>query len=222
MDPGISTVLCGIGGFGERYLENFLGRPESPVAFTGFVDPAPERSAFLGRIRAAGLPVYPSLEEFYAKAGAELAILVSPIQFHCPQTLLALERGSHVLCEKPLCASVPEARSMLEARRRTGRVVAVGYQGSFLESTQRLKADILAGVWGRPLVFKCLALWPRGREYYRRNGWAGRQRDSRGRLVLAFDQLVLDERPYDVSAQSQTYWSASGVWPFAQASANFL
>ncbi len=188
MNAQIGAVLCGIGGFGHWYLEHFLDRPDSPIAFKGFVDPAPERSMFLGRIREAGLPVFPSLEEFYEQSDAELAILASPIQFHCPQTLVALSKGSHVLCEKPLCGSVVEARSMCDAARSSGRVVAIGYQDSFLESTQRLKADILAGVWGRPLVFKCAALWPRSREYYGRSGWAGRLRDGQGRAV--FDSPV--------------------------------
>jgi predicted dehydrogenase len=178
------TVLCGIGGFGEWYLDGFLECQDSPIAFAGFVDPSPERSLFFDRIRAAGTPIYPSLEEFYARSEAQLAIISSPIQFHCPQTLCALKHGSHVLCEKPLSATVQEGRQMLEAQKRADRVVAIGYQGSYTDPTQRLKADMLAGVWGRPRVFKCLARLPRSREYYTRNAWAGRIKDRQGRWVL--------------------------------------
>ena len=184
MSAPLKSVLCGIGGFGEWYLGNFLDRRDNPISLAGFVDPSPERSTFFGKIRAAGTPIYPSLEEFYARDNAQLAILASPIQHHGAQTLCALEHGSHVLCEKPLCATVQDAHCMLAAQRRAGRVVTIGYQGSFMESTRKLKADILAGVWGRPLMLKCAALCPRSREYYRRNAWAGRIKDSRGRWVL--------------------------------------
>jgi predicted dehydrogenase len=180
----ITTVLCGMGGFGQYYLTRLLDGTEPQLQLSGCVDPRPESSPLLGRVREAGVPVCESLDQFYAQSSAELAILSSPIQFHCGQTLLALSRGSHVLCEKPLCATIDEARRMIEAQRRSGLVLAVGYQGSFLESTQRLKADILAGTWGRPLSFRCIALWPRGREYYLRNSWAGRVRDDDGRPVM--------------------------------------
>ena len=184
MSSPLRTVLCGIGGYGEWYLGNLLDRQASPVSFAGFVDPAPERSTFFKRLRASGMPVFATLEEFYARDRAELAILAAPIQFHCPLMLCALEHGSHVLCEKPLCATVQEAHRMLEAQRRAVRTVTIGYQGSFLASTQRLKADIMAGVWGRPVRLKCLVRWPRSRAYYLRNAWAGRIKDSQGRWVL--------------------------------------
>lgn len=184
MEMSVRTVLCGIGGFGEWYLRNFWQERGSLLDFAGFVDPAPERSRFFERIRAAGTPVYPSLQAFYERDGADLAIVSSPIQFHCPQTLCALAHGSHVLCEKPLCATVGEGRLMRDAQQRSGRLVAIGYQMSFAESTQRLKADISAGVWGRPLLLKCLARLPRSRSYYTRNSWAGRVKDAQGRWVL--------------------------------------
>jgi len=181
----VKTVLCGIGGYGANYyLKELFVSEESPVEFVGFVDPAPQSSPFFERIRESGTAVHASLEEFYESNEAELAILASPIQFHCPQTLLALSRGSHVLCEKPLCAGLEEAERMIAARRESGLVLAVGYQRSYIESTRRFKADILAGEWGRPVSARTMTLWPRSRQYYRRNGWAGRIADDRGRAVL--------------------------------------
>ncbi|MCJ7613067.1 MAG: gfo/Idh/MocA family oxidoreductase, partial [Candidatus Aminicenantes bacterium] len=64
------------------------------------------------------------------------------------------------------------------------RFAAVGYQWSFSPAIQAIKADILAGVYGKPQRLRCLYLWPRDETYYRRNDWAGRIRDERGRWVL--------------------------------------
>ncbi len=184
MTSNITAVLCGIGGYGHQYLKHLLDTDNFPVQFTGFVDPCPEQSMYYEKIQQQQIPVYPSLEDFYQHATAELVILASPIQFHCPQTLCALEHGSHVLCEKPLCGSLQEADQMLEAQHKSGNVVNIGYQWSYLPSTQKLKQDILCGAWGKPLKFKCLALWPRAQEYYDRNRWAGRINDDSGRPVL--------------------------------------
>lgn len=184
MSERMKTVLCGIGGYGRFYLENFFGKPQSPLDFVGFVDPMAERAPSYAAIQAAGTPVQASLEAFYADARADLAIVSSPIQFHAAQTVCALDQGSHVLCEKPLCASLEEIRQMLAAKQRTGLSVALGYQASYAESTRRLKSDILAGVWGRPVELKCVVRWPRGLDYYARNSWAGRIKDGQGRMIL--------------------------------------
>jgi len=128
--------------------------------------------------------IYPTLEEFYRKGAAELAVISSPIQFHGDQTCLALEHGSDVLCEKPVAATIQEARRMLQVEQKSGLWVAVGYQWSYSSAVQRLKRDVLAGAYGRPRRLRCLYLWPRDFGYYGRNDWAGKRRDSAGRWVL--------------------------------------
>jgi predicted dehydrogenase len=184
MHKPMRTVQCGIGGYGHWYLDRFFDKADAPLIYAGFVDPFPQGSNYTERIQALGLPIYDSLEAFYARHDAELAILASPIQAHCPQTVLALEHGSHVLTEKPLCASLADAQRMIAARDRAERVVAVGYQDSFTPETHALKNDIAAGRFGRPLRWRALAAWPRSRDYYERNGWAGRIRDDRGQWIL--------------------------------------
>jgi len=95
-----------------------------------------------------------------------------------------LENGSHVLCEKPLGATVQEAERMIRCRDRAGRFVAIGYQWSFCEPIQSLKADIMRGEYGKPVRLRTLVLWPRNEAYYRRNNWAGARTDGAGNWVL--------------------------------------
>jgi predicted dehydrogenase len=121
---------------------------------------------------------------FFAADKADLVILATPIHLHAEQTCLALAHGSHVLCEKPLCATVPEARQMIAAEQASDKFVAIGYQWSFSEAIQALKHDIMTGELGRPLRFKARILWPRWQAYYRRNRWAGRIKTDDGRWVL--------------------------------------
>lgn len=180
-----SVVLVGLGGYGGVYVSALLdGAPEG-VRIAGAVDPAPERCERLAELQARGVPLFASLEEFYA-AGltAELAAIASPIHYHCPLTCLALEHGSHVLCEKPLAATPAQAEEMRRARDRAGKAVAIGYQWSFSPAIHALKADIAAGRLGKPLRLRCLVLWPRDEAYYCRSSWAGALEDAGGRPVL--------------------------------------
>ncbi|NOY82663.1 MAG: Gfo/Idh/MocA family oxidoreductase [Kiritimatiellaeota bacterium] len=181
----VSIVLVGVGGYGNAYVNALLDAPDTAAfSIAGVVDPFPEGCRRLPELRALGNPFYADLASFYREHTADLAVVSSPIAWHCEHTCLALDHGTHVLCEKPLCATTGQAATMREARDRAGRFVAVGYQWSFNEATQRLKRDILAGRLGRPRRLRTLVLWPRDAGYYARNDWAGALRDSQGRWVL--------------------------------------
>jgi predicted dehydrogenase len=183
----VTLVMVGIGGYGEEYLSALLEEPEGEggsFSITGAVDPESLRSKFLAKLNALKIPMYASLDEFYEKDRADLAVISSPIHFHAPQTCLALSRGSHVLCEKPAAATVQEVDRMIQYRDRFQKKAAIGYQWSFSPSIQALKKDIRAGHFGAPKGMKSLCLWPRNRAYYGRNQWAGKIRDDRGNWIL--------------------------------------
>ncbi len=190
MTEPLSIVLAGINGYGSVYLSALLDETlPVPVRIAALVDPAPARCARLDELKARGAHCFGSLDACYNALGragetADLVIVSSPIQWHAPQTCLALSRGSHVLCEKPAAATIDDVDRMRRAQTEADRFVAVGFQWSFYPSVQQLKADIMAGLFGAPRRFKSLCLWPRDASYYGRNSWAGRLRTRDGAMVL--------------------------------------
>lgn len=186
MPARVRILMIGIGGYGYWYLKTLLEECD-PAAYelVGVVDPQPENSALLPAVHEAGIGVHESVETFFNSGGAaDLAVISSPIHFHVPQSITCLEQGCHVLCDKPLGAAVQEADDLIRARDASDRWVSVGYQWSFSDAIRALKADLMAGRWGRPLRAATLCLWPRGRDYYARNDWAGRLRSGEGRWIL--------------------------------------
>jgi predicted dehydrogenase len=182
-----SVLIVAIGGYGYYYLQELLAQEKTGrVTLAGVVDPQARESRGWADIASRDLPVADSIEAFYGSGHrADVAVIVSPIQCHVPQSVVALAHGSDVLCDKPLGATVQEARELIEARDRSGRWVMIGYQWSYSSAIRDLKRDILAGLFGRPLRLAALTCWPRDAAYYRRNHWAGRLRDPRsGRWVL--------------------------------------
>lgn len=186
----LSVAVIGVGGYGATYASSLLDAPEgSPLRFVGAIDPAAQASRCYADIQARGIPVFDTPEAFFAAGGrADLVVVSSPIAFHARQTCLALEHGCHVLCEKPLCASVDDVRRMIAARNRAGRQVAIGYQWSYAAAIHSLKADIQSGRLGQPRRLSSLNLWPRDEVYYGRNRWVGAQYDAAGNPV--FDSPV--------------------------------
>ena len=185
MDGKVSTVFIGIGGYGDLYPSLIERFPEireicRPV---GVVDPFAGRAPHCGWFREQGVPFYDTAEAFYKERAAELAVIATPIPYHKPQCLAALQNGSHVLCEKPLVPSLSDALELEKAAGAAGRTLGVGFQWSFSRSMNRLKRDVLEGRFGRPFCLKSLICWKRGYDYYESSGWKGRFFDAAGRLV---------------------------------------
>jgi predicted dehydrogenase len=184
----VSIVLSGIGGYGSGYVRELLPKiadPASGVTVAGAAEPYPDACPLAADLKAAGVPVYRTLDEFYAVSGADLAVISAPIEYHAQQILTALENGSNVLCEKPLCGDADDIPALLRARDAAGRFVDIGYQWSHSEAILSLKADILSGIFGAPFSMKTIVLWPRDEAYFRRgSGWAGTIRGKSGALVL--------------------------------------
>ncbi len=77
---------------------------------------------------AMGIPkAYGSYEELLADPEIDAIYNPLPNQLHVPWSIKAAEAGKHVLCEKPLSMNVAEARSLIEARDRTGVKIAEAF-----------------------------------------------------------------------------------------------
>ena len=183
-DP-IRVVVVAIGGYARSYVQALLeAPPERGVQFVAAVDPYADRSSHVNAVREANVPIFDDLETFYAGAQADLAVIASPIHRHVAQACVALEHGSGVLLEKPLAATIQDARRLIAAAAAAGRPVAVGYQRSFSSAVGALKRDIIAGKLGRPKRLKSMVCWPRPASYYARSHWAGRLKTDAGQWVL--------------------------------------
>ncbi len=179
-------ALVALGGYGETYIQSLLEqKPALPATVVAGVDPAPERCTRLNLLKDSGIPVFSSTKSFYdSKIAADLVILSSPIPLHSAQACEAMDRGLHVLCEKPAASVIQDVEAMIQTRNRSGRVLAIGYQWSFCDAIQALKADIIAGRYGKPRVAKAVVLWARDEAYYARNNWAGKIKDAANRWAL--------------------------------------
>ena len=168
----MKVLLVGPGGFGKYFVDLLLDSTDENIVFEGVV----ARTSCHRRedIENAGIPIYPTIQDFYAEHTADLAIVCTPSFLHCEQSIYCLEQGSYVLCEKPAAPTSAECEKMLEAERRTGRFIAIGFNMAFAEGTLNLKKDILDGAFGKPLSMKTIILTGRKLEYYGRgSGYAG-------------------------------------------------
>jgi predicted dehydrogenase len=98
----------------------------------GVYDPRPEAAE--AAAQEHGASVFPRLEDLAGEI--EAAVVAAPTVAHADMGCALLERGLHVLIEKPLAASLEEADRLLE--RAGDRVLAVGHVEFFNPAVQAL------------------------------------------------------------------------------------
>jgi predicted dehydrogenase len=97
-----------------------------------------------------GVPrAYGSCEELAADREVDLVYIATPDRLHHPQTLFFLERGKHVLCEKPFALNAGQAREMIGAARSRGLLVADGMWPCYLPMARVIRDIARSGVLGR-------------------------------------------------------------------------
>ena len=60
----------------------------------------------------------------------------------------SLEAGKHVMCEKPMAMNYAEAKKMIAARDKSGKVLTIGYQNRYRPDSLYLKGQAEAGMFG--------------------------------------------------------------------------
>jgi predicted dehydrogenase len=100
--------------------------------------------------RDLGIPAtYTDWRAMLAQEALDAVVVSTPHDQHVEPTLGALERGLHVLLEKPLAASVAEAQTILQAVRQSDRVVMMGAQRRGQPSWRTAQHLLASGQIGR-------------------------------------------------------------------------
>ncbi len=97
-------------------------------------------------------PVHDSVERMLASAGADIAVIATPTESHFALAAACIERGLHVLCEKPFTQTVDEALRLVTMARDKGVRIAVNNEFRFMRCHAAAHAMIGTAAFGE-LVF---------------------------------------------------------------------
>ncbi len=148
-------LMAGTGLIGQRHMTHILDHPYLTLA--GVIDPMPER-------RPEGVPGFASLQD--VDIAADGIVIATPTSTHAPLTLAALERGWHVLVEKPVADDLEAAQSMIDAARAVDRKILVGHHRRHHPRVAKLKEIISSGALGQPVTASMLWTMRKPDEYF--------------------------------------------------------
>lgn len=169
----VNIAVIGCGGYAFQLMLRIwtLPRYVRIVAVTSR-NPNSENA----RICAArGIRVYPHINDLLADPpkGLQAILNPTPIEVHSETTIPCLEAGFPVWLEKPPVPTVAEYDQLLPVIERTGVPVEVCFNSLYGYNLRRLKADLVAGVYGKVERISGIGGWIRTQEYFSRNDWAG-------------------------------------------------
>lgn len=148
MERPLTAVLVGCGGISRAWLDAVRTIPG--LTMSGFVDINPDAA----RTRAADYGwtdavIGAELEPVLAQTQPDIVFDCAVPEAHLPVTLTALAHGCHVLGEKPLAASMDEARRMVAAAATSGKLFAVMQNRRYDANIRRLAAFLRSGAIGQ-------------------------------------------------------------------------
>jgi predicted dehydrogenase len=127
--------VVGYGSIGQRHANNLRGLGHDVHVF----DPAFLLGSNFGR------------EVELYNSDVEAVVIATPTPFHEGPLRACIERGKHVLIEKPISTGVGMLPQLLDEADRKNLVVMVGNNLRFHPAIQRSKVSIDAGAFGKPI-----------------------------------------------------------------------
>jgi len=147
----VKFALIGAGGIAQSYIQAFEGYPHAKLA--AVVDVRPEAARALAE--RAVCPAYTDLDALLANGPeCDAAIICTPPNTHEEIGMALLNRGMHVLCEKPFTLDSASARRMIEAAGRAGVLLTMASKFRYVEDVIKAKSIVTSGILGEIILFE--------------------------------------------------------------------
>lgn len=141
----VRLAILGTGGMANIHAERFAAIPGCTIVAAADVDLQRAKDfAAKHNIPAA----YAGVKELLKKADFDAVTIVAPDAFHASLTIACLKAGKHVLCEKPLAVTYPDARKMVAAAKKAGVINMVNLSYRDWPAIQAVEKVIRSGEIG--------------------------------------------------------------------------
>jgi 1,5-anhydro-D-fructose reductase (1,5-anhydro-D-mannitol-forming) len=156
MDEIVRVGIVGCGKIAERnHIPGFRGVDGYEI--TALCDIVAEKMEEKKReFELENAACFSRSDELFASGLVDAVAICTPNDLHHPQTIAACKAGLHVLCEKPMAASLDEATDMIEAARAAGVVLQINQSLRYNAQYQTVVDLVHQGAIGDPFHVRCL------------------------------------------------------------------
>jgi UDP-N-acetyl-2-amino-2-deoxyglucuronate dehydrogenase len=180
----ISFAIIGCGRIAQRHAEqiNKFG------LLKAVCDTNQQNADILGKKYNA--KVYFTIEDLLlAEKSIDVIAICTPNGLHAEHAIKALNKGFHVLCEKPLAIKLEDCGRMIDAAEKNNKRLFVIKQNRFNPPVAAVKEAIEAGKFGKIYSVQLNCFWNRNIDYYK-NSWKGTKELDGGTLFTQFSHFI--------------------------------
>ncbi len=178
--------IIGTGGISNAHMAGYKALPEEVEVVAVCDINEPKVIAYAEKYGVSAW--YTDYNEMLAKENLDCVSVTTWNSAHMPATVAALNAGVNVICEKPMAMNAGEAELMLDAARKNGKLLQIGFVRRFGGDARAAKRYIDAGALGEIYYGKAQYLRRRGCP----GGWFGDKAYSGGGPLIDLGVHVMD------------------------------
>jgi predicted dehydrogenase len=180
----IKFALIGCGRIAQRHAEHINNKGKL-VAVCDVVKSKADELAV-----KYGAKAYYSIESFLANnLELDVVSICSPNGVHAEHSIMCLNSGFHVLCEKPMAINVADCGAMIQAAEKSNKRLFAIKQNRFNPPVAAVKKAIDDGIFGKIFSVQLSCFWNRNEDYYK-NSWKGSKDLDGGTLYTQFSHFI--------------------------------
>jgi predicted dehydrogenase len=165
----MSKTRIAVAGAGYIGLAHIAVTRASPSCeLTAIVDPSPAAQAHADM---AGVPLFNSLAELFAKAKPDGIVLATPNQLHLAHALECIEARMPMLLEKPIAPTVAQAQQLVEAAEAAKARLLIGHHRAHSPIMAKARAVVDSGVLGKLVAVTGSATFLKPDRYFADAPW---------------------------------------------------
>jgi predicted dehydrogenase len=158
----------------------------------------------------SGCTAYSDFRELLDRRDIDVVHCATPPHWHALVTIMAMQAGKDVYCEKPMTRFIAEGQAVIAASKRYRKVVQHNTYGR--GGWQKWRKLVLSGLLGTPLTAR---LTPDTGYGFKVRQWSGRQDAKPEPIPKGFDyNLWLGPAPWKPYVRHRTHGSFRGYWDY--------
>ena len=137
----LGIALVGLGGYATKQLAPALKETkliELRAVVTGSPETKGKKMAKEYGFPEKNIYTYETMGQLANNPEVDVIYIVLPNSMHAQYTIMAAQAGKHVICEKPMALNVNECQAMMDACKKAGVQLSIGYRLHFEPFNQRI------------------------------------------------------------------------------------
>ncbi|MDG1429018.1 MAG: Gfo/Idh/MocA family oxidoreductase [Crocinitomicaceae bacterium] len=185
-EEAIKFAVIGAGHIGKRHAEMIRRETESELVAMVDIRTKDECDA-----TNFDVPFFSSLEELLASdLDIDVINICTPNGLHADQSILALESGRHVVCEKPMGLSKERCEKVIFKSLQKSKHVFCVMQNRYSPPSEWIKSVVDRQLLGDIFMVQLNCYWNRDERYYKNGGWKGTADLDGGTLYTQFSHFI--------------------------------